>query len=126
MTSFIAMLRGINVGGKTLKMEQLRQVCTELGLENPRTYIQSGNVVFGSDRSPSECAEALEQRLLAEAGFAVSVIVRSTSQLGAAIAANPFLKKMGVDRSKLHVTFLGRAANKKDAKDSGRDRSRRR
>lgn len=72
-------------------------------------------MVFGSDRLPSECAEALEQCLLAEAGFAVSVIVRSASQLGVVIAANPFLKKKGVDRSKLHVTFLGRAANKKDA-----------
>src|SRR5271156_2994474 len=55
MESFIALLRGINVGGKTLKMEQLRQVCSELGLENPRTYIQSGNVVFASDRSAAHC-----------------------------------------------------------------------
>ena len=58
MTQYIALLRGINVGGHTVRMEDLRPLFEELGLENVRTYIQSGNVFFGTQaRMPSASPE---------------------------------------------------------------------
>ncbi len=46
MPIYIAMLRGVNVGRNSLKMERLREICEDLGFKNARTYVQSGNVVF--------------------------------------------------------------------------------
>ncbi len=46
MPIYIALLRGVNVGGNMLKMDRLRELCTKLGAKNAKTYVQSGNVVF--------------------------------------------------------------------------------
>jgi uncharacterized protein (DUF1697 family) len=48
MTVFVAMLRGVNVGGNSLKMDWLREACEGIGLGNVRTYVQSGNIVLPS------------------------------------------------------------------------------
>jgi uncharacterized protein (DUF1697 family) len=110
MGSFIALLRGVNVGGNVLKMNRLREVCEELGFKNTRTYVQSGNVVFESDRAAGSIAGMIEKRLAKECGIAPSVIARTRAEMQKIIAANPFLKEKGIDLSKLHVTFLAEAA----------------
>jgi uncharacterized protein (DUF1697 family) len=106
VSAYIALLRGVNVGGNTLKMERLREVCAELGLKNARTYVQSGNVVFEAHGTAGRWAAALEKRLAGEARLPVSVIVRTGAEMGRVIAANPFLQERGIDLARLHVTFL--------------------
>jgi uncharacterized protein (DUF1697 family) len=102
----IALLRGVNVGGNVLKMDRLCELCAKLGMKNPRTYVQSGNLVFEATGSPSHWAETLERRLAGESRLPVSVIVRSAKEMSAVLAGNPFLKEKGIDTSRLAVTFL--------------------
>jgi uncharacterized protein (DUF1697 family) len=112
MPTYIAMLRGINVSGNMLKMDRLRELWSSLGFKNVRTYIQSGNIIFESNDPPAKWLPKIENKLIGETRLPVHVIVRTPGELKKAIAANPFLKQDGIDRSKLHVTFLDRAAGK--------------
>lgn len=110
MTTHIALLRGINVGGNTLRMERLRALFAELGFDGARTYVQSGNVLFTAARPPAGLAALIEGRLVRETRLPVCVLIRTPAQLKRIVAANPFLKEPGIDARKLHVTFLaGRA-----------------
>lgn len=91
MTTFIALLRAVNVGGTgKLPMSELRQLCEEAGLRAVRTYIASGNVVFESDRTEDQVKAALEQRLHAHAGKPVGVLIRSAAEMAEVLAGNPF------------------------------------
>jgi len=112
METFVALLRGVNVGQNTLKMERLRQLWSELGFKNVTTYVQSGNIVFEAEGSPSSWGAAIEQKLAGETRLPVAVLLRTPGELKDVIARNPFLKEKGFDRSKLHVTFLAGAAGK--------------
>ena len=112
MPIFIALLRGVNVGGNTLSMERLRTLCADLGAENPRTYVQSGNVVFAAPGSATRWAAALERKLAGETRLAVTVIVRTATELATVLGGNPFLNQKGIDLAKLHVTFLAQAPTK--------------
>jgi uncharacterized protein (DUF1697 family) len=108
MPVYVSMLRGINVGGhKRIKMDALRTSCEALGLAQVKTYIQSGNIVFKAGKvSTSSLSRKVEDKILAEFGFSVSVLTRTAQEIGAAIANNPFLKQKGIDAEKLHVMFL--------------------
>ncbi|AHE57081.1 DUF1697 domain-containing protein [Sphingomonas sanxanigenens] len=91
MTRWVALLRGINVGGhRQVPMAALRALCGELGFEDPRTYIASGNAMFGSTEDAETIAIALEAALPGRFGFACDVIVRSAAQWRACLQANPF------------------------------------
>lgn len=106
MATFIALLRGINVGGNILKMDRLRELCARLGAKNPRTYVQSGNVVFEAAGSTREWEAKLEKKLAGESRLPVSVIVRTGTEMASVLAGNPFLKEVGIDMARLAVTFL--------------------
>jgi uncharacterized protein (DUF1697 family) len=106
MPTYIALLRGVNVGGNILKMDRLRELCAKLGAENPRTYVQSGNIVFEAQGTASHWAETLERKLEGESRLPVSVIVRTATEMSAVLAGNPFLKEKGIDTARLAVTFL--------------------
>jgi uncharacterized protein (DUF1697 family) len=128
-TTFVALLRGVNVGGNLLRMERLRVVCVELGLGDVRTYVQSGNAVFSAGGSARHWAETLERRLAGESRLPVSVMVRTVAEMSRVLAANPFLAEDGIDRAKLAVAFLDRAPSKValnalDALSGGPDRFR--
>lgn len=112
MLTYIALLRGVNVGGNFLKMGRLLEICEGLKFKNARTYVQSGNVVFDADKSPAICANQLERALLGETRLPVTVLVRTGSQFKKLIVQNPFLGEKGVEPSKLHVTFLAQALPK--------------
>ena len=129
MTTYIALLRGINVGGgKTLiKMERLREIFSKLGFENVRTYVNSGNVIFEADGVPAKWNGKIEKAIAAEMKRPVSVIVRTGADLKKIIAGNPFRKDKSVEPARLLVMFLGGPAAKDAAKkfaavDSGEDR----
>ena len=91
MTTFIALLRAVNVGGTgKLPMTELKRMCESAGFTAVRTYIASGNVVFNSATSAARVKAALEKALLAYAGKPVQVLVRSAAEMAAVLAANPF------------------------------------
>jgi uncharacterized protein (DUF1697 family) len=111
----VALLRGINVGGKhKLPMKDLTALFQEAGCEEVRTYIQSGNVLFRAGARtvgelPQRIATAIHERF----GFPVPVVIRSAGELVAVARANPYAVE-GADPLSLHVGFLadrpGRAA----------------
>src|SRR5258708_16001939 len=109
LTAYIAMLRGVNVGGNTLRMEWLRKACEDIGLRDVRTYVQSGNIVFASSISAPKLARMFKATVDAQTRLPVTVVIRSAAELARIIAGNPFLKQKGVDVAMLHVTFLDKA-----------------
>jgi uncharacterized protein (DUF1697 family) len=105
MTTQVALLRGINVGGRhQLAMADLRAAFSAAGALDVSTYIQSGNVVFRwPGRSPATLRADLEARLEAVAGFAVPVTLRSDAEMAAVVAGAPFPTD---EPTHLHVSFL--------------------
>ena len=107
MQTWIALLRGINVGGNNiLPMKELRALLTELGLEAVQTYIQSGNCVFeASGRKAADLAQIIAAKIHEHFGFEPQVMVMPASDLAAAIDANPF--QQGLDDPKtVHLHFM--------------------
>jgi uncharacterized protein (DUF1697 family) len=91
MTVFVAFLRAINVGGTgMLPMKDLAALCTGLGLQDVRTYIQSGNVVFASALPEPKIKSKLERALAAKMGKKIDVMVRTAAELRSILEANPF------------------------------------
>jgi uncharacterized protein (DUF1697 family) len=110
MTTFVALLRGINVSGKNkVAMAELRALVESLGYERVQTYIQSGNVVLASSaRSATTVADAIAGAITRVLGLDVTVLARTAAELDAVLASNPFVAS-GADPTKLHVTFLAAA-----------------
>lgn len=94
MNTYIALLKGINVGGhKKVPMAELRQLLTKSGFKEVKTYIQSGNVVFQSSEEHIQTLEDIIQRaILSNFGFEVSVLVRTRAQLQRIFDDSPFSK----------------------------------
>ena len=95
MTSYVALLRAVNVGKRQLKMEELRHLASELGLDAPRTYIASGNLLFESDRNEKALKAALEAALEQHMGAPVGVMVRTAAEMAAVVSATRFGKEPG-------------------------------
>ncbi|WP_167737478.1 DUF1697 domain-containing protein [Sphingomonas parva] len=94
MRKYVALLRGINVGGhRKLPMAQLKAVAARIGLADVATYVASGNLVFSADATTEALEARLEEAIAAEFGFPVDVIVRSAADWAALAAANPFPKE---------------------------------
>lgn len=113
MTTYIALLRAVNVGGKNqVSMARLRTLFESLGYSGVTTYIQSGNVVFdGKERTSTAVVAKIEAAIAQEFGLTIDVVARSARELIAAIDSNPFLARVP-DRTKLHVAFLNRAPDR--------------
>jgi uncharacterized protein (DUF1697 family) len=117
LTGYAAFLRGINVGGHNIiKMDQLRRVFVELGFEEVKVYIQSGNVTFRSIETNSEAiAEKLESSLRQLANKEIDVMVRTTNSLQAMRRADPFKGAVEGEALKLYVSFLRKKPQKTPA-----------
>jgi uncharacterized protein (DUF1697 family) len=110
MPIYIAMLRGINVGGhKKVPMKQLQQSVEALGFEQVKTYIQSGNLIFKTKGSSADICRKIERKILDDFGFEVPVVSRTPAEMLATIQNNPFSIEKGFDLAKLCVAFLSRA-----------------
>lgn len=91
MTSYVALLRAVNVGGTgKLPMTDLRAMGEALGFARVRTFIASGNLLFDSNLPAGEVKAQLEKRLAEYAGKRVPVLVRNAAELAAIVAADPF------------------------------------
>jgi len=90
MTKFVALLRGINVGGhRKLPMAELRNLAEELGFADVQTYVASGNLLFASRKTAPAVEKLLEDAIEKHFGFAVDVMVRTAAQWAALCDANP-------------------------------------
>lgn len=107
MARYVALLRGINVGGnKKVPMARLRELMEGLGYTEVATLLQSGNAVFTSkEKSPAKVGKQLEAAIAKEFGFEVAVVIRTRDELEAVIKANPL---PGAEDAPSHflVTFL--------------------
>ncbi|MFT4661403.1 MAG: hypothetical protein ACI9AT_001030 [Ulvibacter sp.] len=107
MKKYVAILRGINVGGhRKLLMAGLKTHLTKVGLKNVSTYIQSGNVSFESDLKPNEIENLITFTIKNKYGYNVPVIVRNHKELLALVNGNPYLNSVGGQIELLYVTFF--------------------
>lgn len=103
-TSFVALLRGVNLGpSKKVSMPQLRSLLEELGFTAVRTYLNSGNVLLSADLEPAVIAASVSDAIATTFGHRVDVVVRSAAQLELAVEANPF---PAGDPAQVTVAFL--------------------
>lgn len=106
MTACVALIRGINVGGKnSLPMKELTGVLEDMGCANVKTYIQSGNAVFGSTSTTARLAEDIAAEIVGRRGFRPHVLVLEKSEFEQAIENNPF-RGGEHDPRALHFGFL--------------------
>jgi uncharacterized protein (DUF1697 family) len=121
MGTHVALLRGINVGGKNrLPMADVVRLFERAGASDVVTYIQSGNVVFCAPKTEGLAAK-IEKAIVKEVGFEVPIVLRAAEELAALVGRNPFLKR-GISADLLHVGFL---ADEPDvARVAGLDRAR--
>lgn len=126
-TTYIALLRGINVGkAKPVSMADLRLALERAGFEDVRTILRSGNVVLRGRVSADAVAGELERVIERDLKTRSSIVIRTSEELTRAINANPFPDKAD-DGSRLHVMFLGTALpsaerHEIEAADFGDDR----
>ena len=102
------MLRGVNLGAHNrIKMDTLRALYTSLKLEDPQTYVQSGNVIFRTKEKPTpQLARKIQAAIESKFKFSPEIILRTADDFRAALAANPFAKRKDVEPGKLLITFL--------------------
>jgi len=110
MTKYVALLRAINVGGHTVKMDLLRSLFAAIGFANAETFIASGNVIFDSKSGdPKTLGQKIEKHLREALGYEVKTFVRAISELAAVASYKPFgdheLNKEG------HVLYIGFVAD---------------
>ena len=100
---WIALLRGINVGGnRKIAMADLRTALETAGFQEVRTYIQSGNVVLKHDGTHDDQVQKIQQVIAERFGFEVHVVVRSAAEWRDVLKNNPFINQT----DHLHVAFL--------------------
>lgn len=117
MSTYIALLRGINVSGqKLIKMTELKELFEKQGFQNVLTYIQSGNAIFYSkEKSSDTIKKIISNSIKQEFGFDVGVLVITPDIIEYVLKNNPFIKKnKGLD--KLYVTFLSKQPSAENIK----------
>jgi uncharacterized protein (DUF1697 family) len=91
MTAYVALLRGVNLVGKsTLKMTDLKALAEALGLHRARTFIASGNLLFASSEPEEKLRLMLEKRLQAHMAKDMRVMLRTAEEMAAVVRSNPF------------------------------------
>ena len=90
MTAYVALLRGVNLGKRNLKMDDLRRIAGELGLDDAKTYIASGNLLFRSGKREKALKADLEAAIGEHMGAKIGVMIRDAAELAGVVSANPF------------------------------------
>ncbi|MGG1678967.1 DUF1697 domain-containing protein [Neobacillus sp. NRS-1170] len=108
MTIYIALLRGINVGGHNkIKMADLKSLLEDMGLQKVKTYIQSGNVLFESDVETERLSGQLEEEIKKTFGFPVPVILRTAEEYERIIHDCPYSTEVLKVGESIQIAFLG-------------------
>ncbi len=108
MIRYIALLRAINVGGHTVKMDHLRKLFESLGFSNVETFIASGNVIFDAPaRNTRDMEERIEEQLRESLGYAVATFIRTPCELAAIAQYQPFpAPELEATGNALYIAFL--------------------
>ncbi|HVI48089.1 MAG TPA: DUF1697 domain-containing protein [Chitinophaga sp.] len=107
MAKYVAFLRAVNVGGRTVKMDVLKELFIKAGFKQVKTYIQSGNVIFESGAGDTPAMEAkIEKLLLQELGFEVPTCIRSFGEMADVVKNNPFNDTPPDDEVQVYIAFL--------------------
>jgi uncharacterized protein (DUF1697 family) len=122
MTIYIALLRGINVGGHNkIIMAELRSSMEQLGLQNVKTYIQSGNILFESDEHEDILQKKIHDKIKEDFGISSVVVIRTAEELQQIVSQSPFSEEEVSEASNsskgecLHVALLPAAPTKVDS-----------
>jgi uncharacterized protein (DUF1697 family) len=107
MNTYVALFRGINVGGHcSLPRKELVAILEEIGAQKVRTYIQSGNAVFESaEKNLARVSKQLSAEVMKRRGFEPHVLILTIEEFNKAITENPFPEAVA-DPSSLHLGFL--------------------
>ena len=117
MTKFIAFLRAINVGGRTVKMDHLRGIFESMGFSNVETFIASGNIIFETNsKDTGKLEKKIEKELKEKLGFEVATFLRSDSELAGIADYKPFPKPKLDSAAALNVAFISRPIDSKSRK----------
>jgi uncharacterized protein (DUF1697 family) len=103
VTSYVALLRAVNVGKRQLIMAELKAIAEDLGLGSPRTFIASGNLLFTSSKGEAALRKLLEQRIGEHMGADVPVMLRTAEEMAQVAAVNPFPDQPA---NKVYAIFL--------------------
>jgi uncharacterized protein (DUF1697 family) len=110
--AWVALLRGINLGARNkVPMAELRSLMADVGAEDVKTYVQSGNVVFRSAIARAELVRRIEEEVRARFRIDVDVVLCTKAELTRVIAGNPFTADEA-EPTRLHVTFLAQAPDR--------------
>ncbi len=104
---YVAFLRGINLSGHTIKMEDLKKAFEEIGLENVQTILASGNVLFESRSTNKDALQHdIAAHLFKKFGYSIPVIIRTKEEIEKIVAADPFSAIAVTPETRLYITFL--------------------
>lgn len=118
MKTHLALLRGINVSGHNMmKMDALKTMLENIGFQNVRTYLQSGNVFIDSEEEASKVGFMIKQEIFKVFGHEVPVVVIEKEDLELCFKNNSFLKEKDADTKKLYVAFVSVALKKENIND---------
>ena len=121
MKIYIALLRGINVGGhKKVPMAELRELLNKSGLENVKTYIQSGNVIFQSSEENKDNLEALIHKVILDHfGFDVPILIRTKDEIEIILDNCPFPEEKKIES---YYIMLSEAPDKNLANETSQQK----
>lgn len=118
MKTHLALLRGINVSGHNMmKMEALKTMLENIGFQNIRTYLQSGNVFVDSEEEALKVGFIIKQEIFKVFGHEVPVIVITKEDLELCFKNSPYLKEKDLDTKKLYVAFVSTVLKKENIND---------
>jgi uncharacterized protein (DUF1697 family) len=117
MSIYLALLRGINVGGHNIiKMDDLKNVLTNIGLDHVKTYIQSGNVFFKSEKTAEQLQNQIELEIQENFGLSVPVILRTASEFEQMINDCPYPVNSLSEGESIHVALLAEVPSQEGVK----------
>lgn len=109
MIRYAALLRAVNVGGRTVRMEELRAIFHGMGFADVRTLLASGNVLFAAADEPAGLQARLEQALQSSLGYEVKTFIRSVAEMAAVVERGPYTPGEIAGAAAFNVAFLERA-----------------
>jgi uncharacterized protein (DUF1697 family) len=106
MARLIVLLRGVNIGPRNrVPMPRLRDLLTDAGFEDVRTYVQSGNVVLSTTKKPAQVSREVEREIEKAFGLDIAVVARTRAELARVVQRNPLEDAVG-DPKRYQVSFL--------------------